>query len=172
MLQPEYYFNSGVLFFDSNLWHLDERTLIETTKQLSVSKFPDQDVLNHLIQEHYYPLPKQYNYQIMYLYQDMSNFIQEKNDKFIFPCILHFAFEHKPWHQLDNPLLHIAIGDLGINLKTHLLFGNNLFDFYKSLNWEMIVNLPPDYFQPLAKQIYKQNFDYVVKGIAEIELTH
>ncbi|WP_439327803.1 glycosyltransferase family 8 protein [Lonepinella sp. BR2357] len=170
---PNYpaYFNSGVLFFNSDLWWLNEQTLIQTTQQMPNLSFPDQEVLNHVIQDNYYPIAEKYNYQIRFLYKDIAQFLKGEQSQFVFPAILHFSESTKPWHNHNGTLLwNINFDDLDVHIQTHLLYGHNLFDFYASLNWEMIVNLPIQSFKTVAKQLYKQNFDYAAQGVAEIAL--
>ncbi|WP_439256987.1 glycosyltransferase [Lonepinella sp. BR2271] len=166
------YFNAGVLFLDSNLWDLDEATLIQATLDNPNLTYPDQDVLNYFIGDQYCHLDKGYNYFINKLYGDILQFSQGKTHQFCFPSILHYIGKVKPWitpnskkELTDDIYMEQEI----IKFTSSFLYGFNLFAFYRSLPWDLIVEMPLNYFQPLAKQIYKQNFDYVVKGDADIE---
>ncbi|WP_439240378.1 glycosyltransferase [Lonepinella sp. BR2474] len=164
-----HYFNSGVMFFNSDLYDLNEQDLVHVTLKNPDLKYPDQDVLNHFLKNKFLVLDDSYNYQVIYLYRDMTQLLEQNQKQFIFPKVLHFSIQYKPWIRLGYGG-YFDYYSIFTDMRTNVFFGNNLFDFYQSLNWEMIVSLPINYFQPLAKQIYQQNFDYVVKGDAEIKL--
>ncbi|WP_439256985.1 glycosyltransferase [Lonepinella sp. BR2271] len=164
-----HYFNAGVMFFNSDLYDLDEQDLVNETLQNPDLSYPDQDILNYFIRENYLVLDDSYNYQVIYLYRDITQLLEQNKKQFIFPKVLHFSIQYKPWIRLDY-CDYFDYHSIFTDMRTNVFFGNNLFDFYQSLNWEMIVSLPINYFQPLAKQIYQQNFDYAVKGDAEIAL--
>ncbi len=68
-IPPDFYFNSGVLFFDVKNFNLNIPDLIPRARELLVSKlikFPDQDILNILAYERNIvaPLPQTANFQI------------------------------------------------------------------------------------------------------------
>ncbi|WP_439327802.1 glycosyltransferase family 8 protein [Lonepinella sp. BR2357] len=170
---PAHYFNSGVLFFNSDLWNLDENKLIQTTLNNPQFKYADQDALNLLIGENYLHLTPSYNYQFRHAYPDMIQFINGEKNQFVFPKIIHYTESVKPWHRGDDSMVFWLFDNLTTETEryqTEYLHFANLHDFYASLSWNAVVNMPLNYFRPMVKQLYLQNFDYVVKGKADVEL--
>ncbi|WP_439327805.1 glycosyltransferase [Lonepinella sp. BR2357] len=171
--QPEYYFNAGVLFFNSDLWHLDEHILLKTTFDNPQFKHGDQDVLNLLIGDQYFSLDQGYNYQQAYAFPDIIQFTQGKKTQFSFPKIIHYTDNLKPWNKPNHAgLIYNFKNALLNNYQTRYLYFSNIHDFYASLPWNEIVDMPLNYFQSIVKQLYKMNFDYAIQGNAEIELVN
>ncbi|WP_439327791.1 glycosyltransferase [Lonepinella sp. BR2357] len=169
--QPDHYFNSGVLFFYSDLWHFSSDDFIQATLDNPEFQFKDQDVLNLLIGNQYLQLDKRYNYQQGYAYPDIIEFKQGKEKQFIFPKIIHYTDNLKPWHRRTNIVPIYKFNNILLkNYQTDYFHFTNIYDFYAMLPWNEIVDMPINHFQPIVKQFYKLNFDYVVQGDAKIEL--
>lgn len=98
-----HYFNSGVLLLDlaalrAGLWC--ERLIAFADEHGSSLRFPDQDTLNHLLWEHWLPLPPRYNAQAPHY--DLGNrrlphSPSELREARKAPAIVHFTGQHKPW---------------------------------------------------------------------------
>lgn len=86
------YFNSGVMYYNIPRW-LSEDVMIHFMRLINDRNydFPDQDVLNIILQNKVKFLPKYYN-----------NFF--RNDKNVdnSVIILHYAGNPKPWDSIDN----------------------------------------------------------------------
>ncbi|MDF7671507.1 glycosyltransferase [Orbaceae bacterium ESL0721] len=91
------YFNSGVLYINTELWqkyHITERAL-ELLNSTTHYKFPDQDVLNIIIKENKLLLDKKYN-RITLLS------IKGNEDRCLLDdsVMIHYTSGHKPWYRL------------------------------------------------------------------------
>ncbi|WP_439240372.1 glycosyltransferase [Lonepinella sp. BR2474] len=169
------YFNAGVLFLNSDLWQLDEKILLQTTFDNPQYTQGDQDVLNHLIKADYFRLDNRYNYQKLAYIMDMIKFKQGTKTQFHFPKIIHFTGNTKPW-QIRNSQIYLGFKnhseDDGFinNYKSTVFHFANIHRFYENLPWNEILTMPLNYFQPIVKQLFKQNFDYEIQGIADVEI--
>lgn len=86
--------NSGVLLMDLTRWR-HEKLAEKLTRFLfdhgAILRYPDQDTLNQVLAERWLPLPRIYNYQVLYAFN---------HPPAAAPVIVHFVAEIKPWHRL------------------------------------------------------------------------
>lgn len=101
------YFNSGVVFVNLKLWKENALTkkafLLLAGKEADSFKYPDQDVLNILLQDKVIFLPRPYNtiYTIKSELKDKSHkkYSNIINDNTI---LIHYTGATKPWHAWAN----------------------------------------------------------------------
>lgn len=99
------YFNAGVLYLNVdycrsiNLWQKSKELLIGN-KLVAV----DQDILNIIFKDNYYPLSHKYNYMSPQVFKDLM-FYRKKNVLSSFsPVLIHYDGPQKPWYYLcANP---------------------------------------------------------------------
>lgn len=99
------YFNAGVLFI--NVDYCREFGLWKHSRKLlegNTFKAVDQDILNILFRDKYYPLSNRFNYMSPQVFKDMM-FYRKKNLMTGFdPILIHFDGPHKPWYSVcANP---------------------------------------------------------------------
>lgn len=91
------YFNAGIIIF--NLKSIDKSNLMKEFRAIMISKralpFQDQDVLNIIFKENWFPLSEIYNY---YVYE----FMNCKKESLENARIIHFIGSIKPW-SIDSP---------------------------------------------------------------------
>lgn len=136
--QNKKYFNSGVLFINTKSW-LDFNLLEEFKRKISLRpyKYPDQDVLNIILQDKIKFLDEKYNY--------FSN-------KDIYPVFKHFVSTPKPWsicvsnnldylnYYYESPWRNTPL-DAPRNSKESKKYAIKLFksnSLLKSFNWFLI----------------------------------
>ncbi|MCK3655511.1 hypothetical protein A4G19_07035 [Pasteurellaceae bacterium Macca] len=121
-------------------------------------KCGDQDILNYVFAQNCLLLDQRYNYEVRLIYQDIANYIRGEVN-FIHPTILHFSDILKPWSEIKEEML-FYVDEFNQPIGLNILPAKNLYDFYASLNWQDIMNLPVGYYKSIAQQIYQANFDY------------
>jgi len=90
------YFNTGVIYADRNGWHqigLDAWHCFEA--QPTISRFPDQDVLNLVGLKHCLPLSLAWNFPVFMFNARVANSIK--------PRIIHYMSQPKPWEGIFPP---------------------------------------------------------------------
>lgn len=103
------YFNSGVVLINLRQWaenRLTERALSLLTGKdgsATVFKYPDQDVLNILLRDKVYFLPREYNT----IYTIKSELRDKSHEKYLDIIhddtkLIHFTGATKPWHAWAN----------------------------------------------------------------------
>ncbi len=92
------YFNSGVLLINTEKWRQEkiwEKSINFIKENKDIVKYPDQDTLNHLLENNWLELNEVFNFQI-----DKHEVLHKELDI----NILHFVGARKPWHYLyQNP---------------------------------------------------------------------
>jgi lipopolysaccharide biosynthesis glycosyltransferase len=92
---PEFYFNSGVLLIDVEAWQKNAITekafeFYEGIPPGTKLWYPDQDVLNSILANRWFPLDRRWNYFRDAENMDLQRFRSEAT-------IVHFASGKKPW---------------------------------------------------------------------------
>lgn len=92
------YFNSGVLLINTEKWRQEkiwQKSINFIKENKNIVKYPDQDTLNHLLENNWLELNKVFNFQL-----DKHEPLHKELDI----NILHFVGARKPWHYLyKNP---------------------------------------------------------------------
>lgn len=94
-IKSGHYYNSGVLLINCKRWRKEKVTqelIACMTKNMKKILWPDQDILNYLLQEKIKPADKTWNFQIA-PFHNRNVTEQELDDA----AILHFISEDKPW---------------------------------------------------------------------------
>lgn len=112
LLYTENYFNTGVLYINSNNWKNMESKLLDFAfKYEEHLVYADQDAINNII-DNYISLPIIYNFQAVHMYR-FNLTVGE-------PIIFHFTGKAKPWNAI---IKH-----------------KEIYEYYKNLTWEEIGN--------------------------------
>ncbi|MBF0877584.1 glycosyl transferase family 8 [Gluconobacter cerevisiae] len=94
--QSRQYFNTGVLYFNRSAWAViaeQARTIIRS--QNTMSRFPDQDILNIVGIERALPMSLSWNFPVFLFNARLENTIQ--------PKIVHYMSQPKPWEGIFRP---------------------------------------------------------------------
>lgn len=96
-LQRNRYFNSGMLYINIPKWlkfNINNKLLIALREQTEL-KFPDQDVLNIVLENKCQYIDKKYNYTFDVRYKT-NRYIYDLPDDIVF---LHYVGRYKPWQK-------------------------------------------------------------------------
>ena len=94
--QSRQYFNTGVLYFNRSAWAViaeKARTIIRS--QNTMSRFPDQDILNIVGIERALPMSLSWNFPVFLHNARLESTIQ--------PKIVHYMSQPKPWDGIFQP---------------------------------------------------------------------
>ena len=126
------YFNAGVILWNIKQCKKDKvlRKIINKTKELTETLYPDQDILNAITNgKHIYWLPNYWNVQLNIVIDNRKTkqfppYIEHllKNN-----YIIHFAGPSKPWKDLEN-INSIYFWQYAIDTNFYLEILYNLFD--------------------------------------------
>jgi len=105
-------FNGGVLLINRDYWRnksVGQRCLDFFDNQHDKIVVGEQDVMNAVLWKEIHTLPLTYNYQIQFLRETIFNawapsMQKEVLETFESPCIIHYAYDIKPWAVLYHGL--------------------------------------------------------------------
>ncbi|BFM49616.1 glycosyltransferase family 8 protein [Marinomonas sp. THO17] len=113
------YFNSGVLLIDLIKWKEDqigELSLSYLNKNSDILKYPDQDALNYILRDNFFPIDLSWNFQptSYSAYEKSFHYLDSRKDELYQsirkPNIVHFIGALKPWHaNCTHPLQELFI---------------------------------------------------------------
>lgn len=107
----DYYFNSGVMAIDVKRWNqqkITEKTIDYLKNNADKIIFHDQDALNAVLYEEWYPFHPRWNMQSSLIFdkhpaptEEYKQLYKEGREA---PAIVHFTGHDKPWNTLKNHL--------------------------------------------------------------------
>jgi lipopolysaccharide biosynthesis glycosyltransferase len=157
------YFNVGVLLIDLDRWRSEGITasLINLVQARGPFDFPEQDALNIIIDENYYPLAPCWNK------FDYRNFYPGREE---YPKIVHFVYQ-KPWKSFSESL---EAKCFEVQSHTPSRLPQRLGCYYLThLFWEMGARTPfaEDFkvLQDTAKQVKPMKCQSALHGLSFIE---
>ncbi len=92
------YVNSGILLINLEGWRKEEvlnKFLVCVQRAGRYLKYHDQDIINLVLNERIFILPKRWNWQLPVIYCSKKS----RESVFKNACILHFVSEKKPWYR-------------------------------------------------------------------------
>ncbi|SEK96403.1 Lipopolysaccharide biosynthesis protein, LPS:glycosyltransferase [Carnobacterium iners] len=101
----DYYFNSGLLLIDLANWRaakITEKTLTFLEEEEDKIIYHDQDALNAILYERWFPLHPKWNVQTSLLFErhrpPTANYQKQYKEAIKQPSIVHFTGHDKPWN--------------------------------------------------------------------------